>query len=121
MRRREFIAGLGSAAAWPVMARAQQAAMPLIGFLGTGSPDAFAYIVRAFRQGLSETGFAEGRNVAIEYSWAYDQLDRHQFVNRNRQGFGGLEVDHCLDAGGLLHGQVRARRGPRKCTSAIRY
>ena len=76
MRRREFIALLGGASAWPLVASAQQATMPVIGFLGTGSPDAFAYIVRAFQQGLSETGFAEGRNVAIEYSWAYDQLDR---------------------------------------------
>jgi len=76
MRRREFIALLGGASAWPLVASAQQATMPVIGFLGTGSPDVFAYIVRAFRQGVSETGFAEGRNVAIEYSWAYDQLDR---------------------------------------------
>src|SRR5262249_42759524 len=50
--------------------------MPVIGFLGTGSPDVFAYLVRAFREGLSETSFVDGRNVAIEYSWANDQLDR---------------------------------------------
>jgi putative ABC transport system substrate-binding protein len=76
MRRRELITFLGGAVAWPLAARAQQPALPVIGFLGTGSPDVFAYIVRAFRQGLSETGFVEGRNVAIEFSWANDQLDR---------------------------------------------
>jgi putative ABC transport system substrate-binding protein len=76
LRRREFIGLISGAAAWPLGADAQQPAVPVIGFLGTGSPDVFAYIVRAFQQGLSETGFAEGRNVAIEYSWAYDQLDR---------------------------------------------
>ena len=55
---------------------AQLPKTPVIGFLGTGSPDVFADVVRAFRQGLSETGFVESRNVAIEFSWANDQLDR---------------------------------------------
>jgi putative ABC transport system substrate-binding protein len=76
LRRREFVAALGGAAAWPLAARAQERSVPVVGFLGTGSADVFAYLVRAFRQGLSETGFVEGRNVAIEFSWANDQLDR---------------------------------------------
>ena len=75
MRRREFITGLGSAAAWPVVARAQQAA-PVTGFIHPETPDLAEYLVRAFRQGLNETGYVEGRNVAIDYRWAQSQNDR---------------------------------------------
>jgi putative ABC transport system substrate-binding protein len=76
MRRRQFISGLGSVAVWPLAARAQQPPMPVIGFVDSGSADASADRVRAFRKGLSEAGFVEGRNVTVEYHWLEGQYDR---------------------------------------------
>jgi putative ABC transport system substrate-binding protein len=76
MTRREFIIVLSGAAVWPVAARAEQTLMPVIGFLGSESPALFASPLRLFRQGLRETGYVEGQNVAIEYLWAEGQNDR---------------------------------------------
>jgi putative ABC transport system substrate-binding protein len=76
LRRREFIAGLGSAAAWPVVARAQQAAMPVIGWLDSQSPESERELLLSFRRGLAEAGYVEGRNVIVEYRWAENDNDR---------------------------------------------
>jgi putative tryptophan/tyrosine transport system substrate-binding protein len=76
MRRRNFITLIGGAALWPLAARAQQAAMPVVGFLENRSPEVIVERLRSFRQGLKETGYVEGVNVAIEYRWAENQMDR---------------------------------------------
>jgi len=76
MRRREFISALGSLAAWPLSARAQQPATPIVGYLNSTSPAAAAPFVAAFQAGLAETGYVEGRNVRIEFRWAEGQYDR---------------------------------------------
>jgi putative ABC transport system substrate-binding protein len=77
MRRREFLGALGgAAAAWPLAARAQQPAAPVVGFFHGGSRDAFSHLATGFRQGLAASDFVEGQNVAVEYRWAEGQLDR---------------------------------------------
>jgi putative ABC transport system substrate-binding protein len=76
MRRREFIAGLGGAAAWPLAARAQQPVLPVVGLVTARSADASAGAAAAFRKGLGETGYVEGQNVTVEYHWLEGQFDR---------------------------------------------
>src|SRR5262245_64367290 len=77
MKRRAFIAGLGSALAWPVVARGQQPAkLPIVGFVGSDSPELWTVLLRAFHLGLKATGFVEGQNVMVEYRWAEGRNDR---------------------------------------------
>ena len=76
MKRRHFIAAAGSAVLWPLVARAQQPVKPVVGYLGAETPERFGIRLTAFRQGLSETGYDEGRNVIIEYRWADGHMDR---------------------------------------------
>jgi putative ABC transport system substrate-binding protein len=83
MRRREFIAGISATTAWPLLARAQQRPMPVIGFLAGGPPDPGAPSVAAFRQGLRELGYIEGRNILIEYRWAEGSRNGFPFSRPN--------------------------------------
>src|SRR5262249_11545140 len=76
VRRRELIALVGGTAAWPLAARAQQAVMPVVGFLDSMSPDALVDRLRGFRQGLKDAGYVEGDNVTITYRWAENHFDR---------------------------------------------
>ena len=76
MKRREFMTLLGGAAAWPLAARAQQAAMPVVGYLSSRSPDDTAHLLAGFRQGFRDGGFIERQNVTIEYRWALGRYDR---------------------------------------------
>jgi ABC-type uncharacterized transport system substrate-binding protein len=76
MRRREFIAYIGGAAAWPIAARAQQPAMPVVGYFSSGTPEGFSDFLRSFRLGLKESGYVEGENLAIEYRWAENVPER---------------------------------------------
>jgi hypothetical protein len=76
MRRREFIAGLGGATAWPLAAQAQQPSLPVVGYLHAGAPEGSGALLTAFRKGLREAGYIEGSNVAIEYRWALNEYSR---------------------------------------------
>src|SRR5262245_50486313 len=76
MRRREFIAGLGGAAVWPLVARAQQSSVPVVGFLSSRSPEDSVYVLDAFRKGLRETGYVDGHNVTFEFRWARGQYQQ---------------------------------------------
>ena len=76
LRRRDFITGLGGAAAWPLVAGAQQRPMPVVGWLSTRNSETDGYVLPAFRRGLNKQGYVEGRNVTIEYRWSDTQFDR---------------------------------------------
>src|SRR5262245_66630232 len=105
MRRREFITLLGGATAWPLAARAQQAAMPVVGYLDVYAPEPTGIFLAAFRNGLSEVGYLEGRNVAIEYRYANSDNARlpelaSDLVRRGVAGIGGTFGSDAVVAAG---------------------
>jgi hypothetical protein len=105
MGRREFVALLGGAAAWPLVAGSQQAAMPVIGFLSSLSPESALHLTEAFRRGLSEVGYVESQNVTIEYKWALGRYDR---LPELAAAIAGRPVDILITVGGEgLGGQIR--------------
>ena len=110
MRRREFIAGLGGAAAWPMVARAQQQ-MPLVGFLNSASPDTYRFNADSFREGLAKAGFVEGRNVRIEERWARGDYDALPALAAELVGMGVVAT--------AATGDVASARAAQRASNAV--
>jgi putative ABC transport system substrate-binding protein len=110
MKRREFIAGLGTAAAWPMVARAQQQ-MPLVGFLNSASPDTYRFNADSFREGLAKAGFVEGRNVRIEERWARGDYDALPALAAELVGMGVVAI--------AATGDVASARAAQRASNAV--